>query len=102
MHNSIIAELNRKKRIAIVLLLLGLGTFYGSAAYHEHFMHWPYLIVPIVAFILVIIGTGWFSLGLRCPQCRRSLCKEAQKGSLLSFPKQMKSCPFCGTSFDSR
>ena len=97
---SILVELNQRKRVMLTLLLLGLIIFYISTILHKYTTHWPYLLIPVVAWAFIVVATIGFATGLRCPRCRKSLSKEAQKGSLFSFPKTVKRCPFCGISLE--
>jgi hypothetical protein len=87
--------LNRKKRIAVALCLIGSGVVLLSRIFHHYLERERLGVIPLAAFLLTVFGILLFQVGLRCPNCRKSLSEWASKGGLFSFPRRMTTCPFC-------
>jgi|SRR5437016_1552392 len=93
--------LNRRKRIAAVIMYTGLALFVAvgilSMRNEKLATLIPLAMVPFMGALLYIL------YGMRCPRCRGWIASIiAYGGSPFSVSRKLRFCPFCGVSLDDQ
>jgi hypothetical protein len=88
------SEINKRKRFAIKLTYLGFAVFLFILLLSLRYE----MLVPFsfVGLAIGIFGLIYASFWIKCPKCKQVWGYMALYGGLLSIPKRVKFCPFCG------
>lgn len=89
--------LDKKKRIANTILLLGLALgVFGSIIKPDKFP-----LFPLVGFLIPFFVFGLLFFKMKCPNCKNNIGYVVMYyGGPFALSKKVKFCPFCGVDID--